>query len=588
VCEAHGAESFDGQTFYFGDLHAHTGVSPDGGSQEYLNCDDYSACGYIEDVFADARDVYHLDFVSFTDHSAPDTDPALFDDLLRRALEETSSTFVVIPGAERALRYDDITAFGDVGHKTNLVFPDEVDGLDFYDFKGATKRFARCDADVGGVWEHAATMTAEFGPTLEYAHHPAAGNIMTTDWTCHDQTYQPVVEVYSGWGNSLDPESDYDPLEEPITGTFVHDALALGLRVGFVAGTDIHDTRPGAVCAVNTSLNEEGIQTHLYGGGLTIVALPDGGEFKRSTIYGELVARRSLVTTGPQMPVSVHWITPDGVSHAIGEELGVHESASEWTTLTVEIPSDWGGYVVGVRAVGSSTSIDLDEQAAGEWSVAIPNDQLPTWLYAEVAIDGAAVYGGAGACVDEPTDDDGDGIDDPLDDREFVWSSPVWFDWGSDLDGDTYAYDVDDCNDYDASIHPGADEVWHDGIDQDCDGHDLDQDGDGYLFAVNDCNDFDPAVNPGATELCGPDDVDDDCDGLIDDADSDTVPYDWYVDNDQDTYGANDSVPVATCEIIAGSVTRSGDCNDRRARIHPGARDIAGNDVDEDCNGRLR
>jgi len=42
----------------------------------------------------------------------------------------------------------------------------------------------------------------------------------------------------------------------------------------------------------------------------------------------------------------------------------------------------------------------------------------------------------------------------------------------SDQDGDGYPSGVD-CNDNNASIHPGATEVKHDGIDQDCNGYDL-------------------------------------------------------------------------------------------------------------------
>lgn len=41
-----------------------------------------------------------------------------------------------------------------------------------------------------------------------------------------------------------------------------------------------------------------------------------------------------------------------------------------------------------------------------------------------------------------------------------------------DSDGDGFAVDVD-CNDADASVYPGAVEVKHDGVDQDCNGYDL-------------------------------------------------------------------------------------------------------------------
>lgn len=41
-----------------------------------------------------------------------------------------------------------------------------------------------------------------------------------------------------------------------------------------------------------------------------------------------------------------------------------------------------------------------------------------------------------------------------------------------DADGDGYAADVD-CNDADATVYPGAPEIKHDGVDQDCNGYDL-------------------------------------------------------------------------------------------------------------------
>jgi hypothetical protein len=58
----------------------------------------------------------------------------------------------------------------------------------------------------------------------------------------------------------------------------------------------------------------------------------------------------------------------------------------------------------------------------------------------------------------------------------------------------------------------------------------------------------------------------------------------YYQDADNDGYG-NLAVSQVGCNPIAGYVTNSSDCNDANNAIYPGAQDIPGNGIDEDCNG---
>jgi hypothetical protein len=109
------------------------------------------------------------------------------------------------------------------------------------------------------------------------------------------------------------------------------------------------------------------------------------------------------------------------------------------------------------------------------------------------------------------------GTNDP-ENAEIVLPLTATVDPDQDLDG-FLALDVggDDCNDRDASIYPGAAEVWYDDIDQNCDGQDdWDADRDGFQAVPRggDCDDADPGINPGRREEV--DGRDEDCDGWID------------------------------------------------------------------------
>ncbi|MCP4808048.1 MAG: hypothetical protein GY913_31785 [Proteobacteria bacterium] len=177
----------------------------------------------------------------------------------------------------------------------------------------------------------------------------------------------------------------------------------------------------------------------------------------------------------------------------------------------------------------------------------------------------------------------------------------------ADEDGDGFAA-CEECDDTSAEVNPDADEVCN-GLDDDCDGTidqgasdastwyaDADADGygdasntveactapSGYLADDTDCDDTDADVSPAGSEVCN--DVDDDCNGTVDDNASDATW--WYEDADCDTYG-DASTGVEQCDTPGDDwVEDDTDCDDADGLSYPGAQEVCLS-VDNDCDGTV-
>lgn len=186
-----------------------------------------------------------------------------------------------------------------------------------------------------------------------------------------------------------------------------------------------------------------------------------------------------------------------------------------------------------------------------------------------------------------------------------------------DIDGDGF-YDLEDCDDNNANIYPGAEELCDaEGvIDEDCDGliddlddspgntiafyRDEDRDGygdednteeaclisDGFAAVPGDCDDEDFLAHPGRDEVCDDDRRDDDCDGDInDDDDSVREQLPWFTDEDGDGFGDPAGLQLA-CKQPDDTVENPDDCDDQDDDVNPDASEQCDPDnIDEDCDG---
>lgn len=276
------------------------------------------------------------------------------------------------------------------------------------------------------------------------------------------------------------------------------------------------------------------------------------------------------------------------------------------------------------------------------------------------------IFPGARVIPDDGIDQDCDGVDEISEKPETPEPKPhqppepppeppsPFKSWYKDADGDGYSdgtilEDISapnleyylagdltstsgDCDDNDFNIHPGAEDIPNDGVDQDCEGGDevsdrvwyRDFDGDGYssgetligpnrpsneffleselIYWKDDCKDDDASINPEAVDIPN-DGIDQDCNGADSVSDDPETPKEpvpppppiilyknWYKDFDGDGYSDGTNLegttdPGPEYYLADELISTNGDCIDDDFWVHPGAEDIPDDGIDQDCDG---
>jgi hypothetical protein len=350
---------------FWGDLHAQSEYHVMHSQKKDARQSEWSkgiSCGRPDDVYQYARDVSLLDFVAITDQGA--ITGVGWDVLKEKAAE------YYLP--KKFVTFNSYEAGSPVGHRN--VFYRNGDACSPQD----AKKF-------------------NYMPEFLYRYYAGRRDVMMiphhvktwTDWSFYNPELEPVMEIYSCWGQSENPSMKlWDKGMTPGAGAW--EALRRGYRLGMIASSDNHVGMPG-----RSYPHDRQVHTP-FPGGLAAVWAP---ELTRESIFDAIRARRCYGTTGTRiiLEFSVN-------SQAMGGEVNLPDKqASRKIQVRVRGTDAVAGVEVlrnGIVAhVVTPKPHETNENVSFEW-----DDKSP--------LEGATYYY----------------VRIKQTDGEQAWSSPVWVD----------------------------------------------------------------------------------------------------------------------------------------------------------------
>ncbi|MGH9632750.1 MAG: CehA/McbA family metallohydrolase [Bryobacteraceae bacterium] len=262
--------SSDGLSLFWGDLHAqseHHVMHSQKNDFRQAGWSKGISCGTLDECYSYARNISLLDFVAITDQGACLTDAWEYCQEKVRQYHEPGR-FVVFKGYE---------AGSPLGHRNVIYATDTVESpLD-------ARRFNTFHPDV------VFSRYRGRGDAIIIPHHVKTW----TDWNYHDLELEPLMEIYSCWGQSESPGLDlWNKGQTPGAGAW--EAFGRGYRMGMIASSDNHVGMPG-----RSYPGDRQVHTPFAGGLCAIWAR----ELTRESLFEALRERRCYGTTGARIVI---------------------------------------------------------------------------------------------------------------------------------------------------------------------------------------------------------------------------------------------------------------------------------------------
>lgn len=248
-----------GYNIYWGDIHNHTNLSGDGVRD-------------IDDAYWYARHISGLDFVAITDHEGG----------TNWERSQACAKHYNAPGEFTTFLAYEYSKASSYGHRNVYYLDDDMP--------------CPTPEDANELWDQLPP-----GRALVVPHHPNThseggttfGRWQPTDWNAHHPDFQRHIEICQLRG-SFEVEEIGGPVILGENGSSARSALAKGLRLGFVGGTDNHRGHPGSRMDTMGGIN---YRLRPVGGITAVLA----SECTREALWEALLARRTYATTCEQI-----------------------------------------------------------------------------------------------------------------------------------------------------------------------------------------------------------------------------------------------------------------------------------------------